>query len=256
MHVEGRKQLPYFCYSAYTALPQQFRDDIVFLCHKILYVFRIDMKNVSSKWLIDVVALSFCSFWQLFSAVTFPAAVMRQHQQPMSMEFVVPRIVRTPVWWRRRRAPPMRSSTSKTWRKIFGRRKNRRCSSSRARTGPRWTQGRSAPWSQPSETRVILFDFFYSVFISYAQFWIYFSGLSVILMLTSPVLELSNNATCQLYTEYSETEVFFRRVNKDQLFANSPLQEVHQKGLIENSPNKIEQYRYLKKIKKPCHKWS
>ena len=63
------------------------------------------------------------------------------------------------------------------------------------------------------------------------------------MMLTSPTLDLSHNATCQIFARYSETRVFFRRVNKDSLFKDSPLEEIHNQGLIEQSPNKIEQYR-------------
>ena len=68
-------------------------------------------------------------------------------------------------------------------------------------------------------------------------------GLSVVAVLTSPTLDLSDNSTCQLYRKYSERGVFFRHVDKAEVFQATPLQQVYEDGRIDQSPTPVVHYR-------------
>ncbi len=66
----------------------------------------------------------------------------------------------------------------------------------------------------------------------------------VIMAMTSPTLELSNNATCHLYHKYiGGGNLRFAYIDKERIFAGTPLESVYQSGKIEGSQYKIVQYR-------------
>jgi hypothetical protein len=52
--------------------------------------------------------------------------------------------------------------------------------------------------------------------------------------MTSPILNVTaNNATCQLYTRFAETKVFFRHVNVNKTFEGTPIDPVFKSGLLD-----------------------
>jgi hypothetical protein len=63
------------------------------------------------------------------------------------------------------------------------------------------------------------------------------SGLAghIIVAMTSPFLDvMANNATCHLYTEHEGKNVFFRHVNVDTIFKDTPIQELHLNGHLKH----------------------
>ena len=70
-------------------------------------------------------------------------------------------------------------------------------------------------------------------------------NLPVIVVMTSPILDTSNNATCQVYEKYSNSEVYFRTANKKKIFTGTPLQKLYEDGRIDNSPTPIVHYRLV-----------
>ena len=74
------------------------------------------------------------------------------------------------------------------------------------------------------------------------------SGLDgyIIFAMTSPSLNiLANNVTCHIYHKYSGHAVYFLHVNVDSFFKGTPIQHLHEKGLLkhEEEINTIVQYR-------------
>ena len=74
------------------------------------------------------------------------------------------------------------------------------------------------------------------------------SGLDgyIIFAMTSPSLNiLSNNITCHLYQKFSGRNVHFLHINVETFFKGTPIQELHEKGLLkhEEEINTIVQYR-------------
>ena len=74
------------------------------------------------------------------------------------------------------------------------------------------------------------------------------SGLAghIIVAMTSPVLNvMGNNATCHLYSEHAEKNVFFRHVNVDTIFKGTPIHQLHIDGWLKSEENRktIVQYR-------------
>ena len=75
------------------------------------------------------------------------------------------------------------------------------------------------------------------------------SGLQghIIVAMTSPFLDVTaNNATCRVYTEHAGTNVFFRHVNVDTIFKDTPIHKLHLDGHLKYHEKKKEivQYRY------------
>ena len=74
------------------------------------------------------------------------------------------------------------------------------------------------------------------------------SGLDgyIIYAMTSPSMNiLANNVTCHIYHKYSGQGVHFLHVNVDNFFRGTPIQHLHEKGLLkhEKEINTIVQYR-------------
>ena len=74
------------------------------------------------------------------------------------------------------------------------------------------------------------------------------SGLSghIIIAMTSPVLNvMGNNATCHLFSEHADKNVFFRHVNVDTIFKGTPIHQLHVDGWLKSEENRktIVQYR-------------
>ena len=74
------------------------------------------------------------------------------------------------------------------------------------------------------------------------------SGLDgfIIFAMTSPSLNiLANNVTCHVYQKYSGRVVHFLHVNVNTFFKGTPIQNLHEKGLLkhEKEINTIVQYR-------------
>ena len=73
-----------------------------------------------------------------------------------------------------------------------------------------------------------------------------FAGYIIVAM-TSGFLDVtSNNATCRIYTEHAGTNVFFRHVNVDTIFKDTPIHRLHLDGHLKYREKKLEivQYRY------------
>lgn len=60
-------------------------------------------------------------------------------------------------------------------------------------------------------------------------------NLDIIVAMTSATLDLSSNVTCHLYAKYGEKRLFFRHVDASDLAKNTPLQEVFESNLIQDS---------------------
>ena len=74
------------------------------------------------------------------------------------------------------------------------------------------------------------------------------SGLDgyIIFAMTSPTLNiLANNITCHIYQKFSGRNVYFLHINVDTFFKGTPIQMLHEKGLLkhEEKINTIVQYR-------------
>ena len=74
------------------------------------------------------------------------------------------------------------------------------------------------------------------------------SGLDgyIIFAMTSPTLNiLANNITCHLYQKFSGHNVHFLHINLETFFKGTPIQKLHEKGLLkhEEKINTIVQYR-------------
>ena len=74
------------------------------------------------------------------------------------------------------------------------------------------------------------------------------SGLDgyIIFAMTSPTLNiLANNITCHLYQKFSGRNVHFLHINVETFFKGTPIQKLHEKGLLkhEEKINTIVQYR-------------
>ena len=67
--------------------------------------------------------------------------------------------------------------------------------------------------------------------------------MSFVVVMTSSSLDLSHNATCQLYRKYSESKLFFRTVDKASIFKDTALQDVYESGRLDNSPTPVVHYR-------------
>ena len=74
----------------------------------------------------------------------------------------------------------------------------------------------------------------------------------IIIAMTSPVINvMANNATCQLYTEHEGKNIFFRYVNVDTIFKDTPIHKLHIDGHLKHKKARKTtiQYRY-----KVCNK--
>ena len=75
------------------------------------------------------------------------------------------------------------------------------------------------------------------------------SGLKghIIIAMTSRVLDITaNNATCHIYSEHAGKNVFFRHVNVDTIFKDTPIDRIHLEGHLKHHEKRKEivQYRY------------
>ena len=67
----------------------------------------------------------------------------------------------------------------------------------------------------------------------------------IIVAMTSPAIDvLANNATCQIYTKYSERQVLFRHVNVDTIFKTTPFHELYVNGNLKHQEKNNTHYRY------------
>ncbi|XP_059092020.1 lactosylceramide 4-alpha-galactosyltransferase-like [Tigriopus californicus] len=62
-----------------------------------------------------------------------------------------------------------------------------------------------------------------------------------VVTLTARQLNLSHNATCQLYSRFNEPRLIFRRVDRAKIFKNTPIQPVFERGDLDRGPNQIVQ---------------
>ena len=61
------------------------------------------------------------------------------------------------------------------------------------------------------------------------------AGLAVIVAMTSKTLDLSHHATCLLYNKFSETSLFLRHIDVDQIFEGTAIEHLHKTGILGSS---------------------
>lgn len=64
-----------------------------------------------------------------------------------------------------------------------------------------------------------------------------------VVVFTAQQLDLSHNATCQLFSRYPESRLIFRHVNREKIFKDTPIQTIFERGELDTGPHQIVQNR-------------
>lgn len=62
-----------------------------------------------------------------------------------------------------------------------------------------------------------------------------------VVVFTAQQLDLSHNATCQLFSRYPESRLIFRHVNREKIFKDTPIQTIFERGELDTGPHQIVQ---------------